>query len=501
MSDDWDTDAFGGSDPFGVSGDVFGRDLGDVDPFDGNDSFDGDAEWDEFNHDDENDHSDRRNGNGRSSSRNSSSRHPESPKKRGKKPSRTSSGGSPTKAEGGSRSGRSSSRSDGRGRESSSTRGPAGERSKSRVRGSRSRSVGPGDNESSSTGGMRRRTKAEHRKRQEENNPKPASSEIDTAFDATFDAAFGSDPFASNVPQIANDDGFGADFVAFPTDTIRPSQAATPTSNDGFGAFDDNNDGFGAFADFGEAAAPPVPSPTGRQSRSSRVRGRPPSGGTRHASMEESGFGQQPSSVRRSNSAGDENENVLGSHSSRSSRSITQNRHSRFRNGGSTRLRPSEQQSRLYESNSRRSAIKDSLFGALGEDEVDDGGGGISLANFLGEVDKKKGPSRTVAGDSASIHSAPAAIRPRGDRSSRRSVGGRDDRSVGSGGALRSSTGSSSRRHQRRPTRGSSSSVATSPSRKPDQTVKLDIAELAKQGYLEVQDGKMRLVIDVDDTN
>jgi hypothetical protein len=45
---------------------------------------------------------------------------------------------------------------------------------------------------------------------------------------------------------------------------------------------------------------------------------------------------------------------------------------------------------------------------------------------------------------------------------------------------------STGRRQQRRST-----------NQKP-QVLKLDIAELAKQGYLEVHDGKMRLIIDVE---
>ena len=60
-----------------------------------------------------------------------------------------------------------------------------------------------------------------------------------------------------------------------------------------------------------------------------------------------------------------------------------------------------------------------------------------------------------------------------------------DHRTVGYDGAPSSRTG---RRHMRR---------STPQSPKP-QVLKLDIAELAKQGYLEVQDGKMRLIIDVE---
>jgi hypothetical protein len=45
---------------------------------------------------------------------------------------------------------------------------------------------------------------------------------------------------------------------------------------------------------------------------------------------------------------------------------------------------------------------------------------------------------------------------------------------------------------------GSTPSVSAKESNPAKETLKLDIAELAKQGYIEVQNGKMRLVIDVE---
>ena len=51
--------------------------------------------------------------------------------------------------------------------------------------------------------------------------------------------------------------------------------------------------------------------------------------------------------------------------------------------------------------------------------------------------------------------------------------------------------------HDGVPSTGRRQQQRRSTNQKP-QVLKLDIAELAKQGYLEVHDGKMRLIIDVE---
>jgi hypothetical protein len=280
-----------------------------------------------------------------------------------------------------------------------------------------------------------------------------------------FEAAFGDDPFGTNTL----DDGFG-DFVAFPT---TPSQ----------------DDGFGSFADFGDAShatemTTGSGSPSNRQKRPVRVRAKTDSGVSRHTTTTE-----EPPKIPsfRRNSLGQSNPASMGLslHStttpSSMGNSTTRFRHARNRNGTMTRTRPSEQITKIQESKERRSAIKDSLLGALGGDSSH---GEITLDNFLGN-DRKSAPRRSI-NDAVSVHSAPAAIRAP-PRSTRR-LGSQDGdhHSAGSAGTMLNK----SRRYQRR--------MGSTPSVPAKETLKLDIAELAKQGYIEVQDGKMRLVIDVE---
>lgn len=506
MSAGWGDDGFGGSgDPFGVSGDVFGRELGDVDPFGGNDSFDIDAEWDPFDdtHVNASDHVEGGNGtnpnhkktSSRSSGSRISSRGPDSPrKKKGKKHvsskggTTTSSGrkvtavsGQPPKApKSPTRKSDEGSNDDrGRGRSTGSTgsngsdpRGRSRSHSRGRRTRSRSSSAGPGGREASTTNGKYRGTKAErkqqlhqHEHDHDHGHGTPKDSSMPSKASG-FDATFGDDPFGSSLVE----EGFG-DFVTFPT-----SQS--------------QDDGFGSFGDFGEAShADSTMSPNSQQKRPVRMRAKTDSG-TRHSITEED---RPPKfqSMRR-NSLGHSNPTSIGVslHSTTSSsmgNSTTRFRHARNRTGAMTRTRPSEQFTKIQESKERRSAIKDSLMGALGGDSSH---GEVTLDNFLGN-DRKAAPRRSN-NDGASVHSAPAAIRAP-PRSTRRMSSHDDTHSAGSGGAMFNK----SRRYQRRMGSTTSGSVkeANSNTKEP---LKLDLAELAKQGYIEVQDGKMRLVIDVE---
>jgi hypothetical protein len=177
--------------------------------------------------------------------------------------------------------------------------------------------------------------------------------------------------------------------------------------------------------------------------------------------------------VRRTGSGGNEHEMGLSLHASREPRAANV-RPSRHRSDASSRLGPSERVSR----NDRR------------KNDQDTDRASVSLGNYLVDVDKTKGPKK--ARDNASIHSAPAVIVNR-DRSSRSSGRvslnlHRDDHHTAS-----SVVHEEPRRHGRRvPSKNSANGP---PKHEP---LKLDIAELAKQGYLEVHDGKMRLVIDVE---
>ena len=113
----------------------------------------------------------------------------------------------------------------------------------------------------------------------------------------------------------------------------------------------------------------------------------------------------------------------------------------------------------MEESDQRRSAIRDSLFAAAGDDS--NPANDISLDNFLSKDDAKPRRSgRDGEGSVRSARSAPALSHSRGGRRS----GGR---------------------------------MSATPQKK-KEAVKLDIAQLAEAGYIEVQDGKMRLVIDVE---
>ena len=330
---------------------------------------------------------------------------------------------------------------------------------------SRSNSSGPGGREASHTtnAGKYRSTKAAHRERRSILK----SSETTDAFG---NGGTSGDPFEFG----GSGDGF-ADFGAF------------PSSNN----IKNNDDGFGSFGDFGETTgrASDELSPPGKQRRPPRQR----SAASRESSFDEDQFARKQQSFRRSSIGSGTtslNNSIHTSASSSAGSNIARFRHSRNRNGAVTRTRPSEQHSRIMESNERRSAIKDSLLGALGGNDGADGK--VSLGNFLGDHKTRDGVVRR-ASDSHSIHSAPAAIRPpRQSRRAGRSLGNdSDNHSAGSEPHLQGK----SRRYQRKM---AAVATPTRESSKEGGTLKLDIAALVEQGYIEVQDGKMRLVIDVD---
>jgi hypothetical protein len=129
------------------------------------------------------------------------------------------------------------------------------------------------------------------------------------------------------------------------------------------------------------------------------------------------------------------------------------------RDGTVSRQRPSEINQRADQSDRRRGSVKESLFAAVGEEG--DPASDISLSTFLRHDRGSQANNGSGSGSvhSASVHSAPAA-----------------------------SGGGKSRRYNRR--------MSASPQQK--APLKLDIAQLAKAGYIEVHDGKMRLVIDVE---
>lgn len=119
---------------------------------------------------------------------------------------------------------------------------------------------------------------------------------------------------------------------------------------------------------------------------------------------------------------------------------------------------------------------------------------GASLDNFLGDAEKMKSPRKGRG--SATVNSAPPAgvfnlQRPAPGGLNRRrsceSVSHKDHRDM-----QNVIPEASPRRQSRRQSRRKSDISPQKP-----QVLKLDIAGLAKQGYLEVQDGKLRLVLDV----
>lgn len=480
------TDAFGSSDPFGAKGDVFGHDFGDVDPFQPNDSFGGDFEWDEFNgeenindgegsdwdsadedaseEDGEERQRERRSENKKSPSSGTSTRHKSSSSSsRRDREKRGSSRRSDSSRRSSSKSGASSS-----GRRKSSTTSRDRDRSERRSDRKSSSSRGKSDR---TKGGRRSnseyssRSEGHHSRSPEKSSRQTVSDGFDTG---AFDAFGDNDPFGIGTAAPASaDDGFGgfADFGG----TMAPGEQQE-----------------NAFAAFG---GPSAQQQGGFDSGFDDFAHRPPKHRSSAPAHVLEGF-DRTSSHRR----GAQRRASLGNSQGVDNHVPHTPMNNRFRlrtnsNGGTRRMRPSEQSKMDRDSSERRSAIKDSLFGALGEDDPNNG---VSLGSFLGKTSNgsERGSRRSGASVDGSVHSAPAILRPplRGSRQRRTSIGAD---SVASGGNM----AGKSRRYQRK--MGIPPTVRDTPTRH-KEPVKLDIAALAEQGYLEVQDGKMRLVIDMD---
>lgn len=284
-------------------------------------------------------------------------------------------------------------------------------------------------------------------------------------FDAAAFDAFGGngDPFAAAAPA---NDGFG-DFADFGGAGATSQQQGA--SADGFG------DDFAGFAQQRTSSRPPKPSTI--------------SGYSSNRPDDHRGHSQHQRQQRRGSLDVGSSHGLQQEHSTHSASST------RFRlrsktNGGMRPIRPSEKNSLVRASSERRSAIQESLFGALGEEDANNG---MTLESFLGESSKRGGQRTTgggsVSGD-ASIQSAPALLRP--PLRSRRAAAATGMDSVPT---TPNSLAGKSRRYQRK--MGLTPAARDTPT-KHKEPMKLDIAALAEQGYLEVQDGKMRLVIDMD---
>ena len=459
MSNDWG-DGFGdGDDPFGVSEDVFGAQVGDVDVWDavGNGSF-GDGEW--GNGDDGG------GGGGHSATRR-------------KVPSKAA-------AETKKKSSKSSSRSSGSHRKDSGRREKDSSRRKSSSR-SRSKSPSRSNRSTPRSGGSpstRRRTKNGGDGFDEDpfaTKPRPplgkslsdgfGRKDVFQNSGGFGDDGFGNDGFgSSDAFGSTGDDGFGSSsgggFASFDDKFGGPR---TPTSGGrGKLKMGDDDDGFGDFEAFGGSPFKTQKSPGRSGSRNSPSQKESPlsPGMQKHrqkirSSQASSGFPDDNNSLRsgrRSSSGG-------GSTHSRRSTLVRQ------RDGQVSRSRHSLQT--FQQSSRRRGNVMESLRDALGDSMHETG---PSLGTFFGG----EKPSRSRRGDSGgSVQSAPAMIaRSSSDRRSRRREGSRKSSSSTTPTTVPEDTG------------------AAAP--KSSEGVKLDLAELAKAGYLEVQDGKMRLVIDVD---
>lgn len=150
---------------------------------------------------------------------------------------------------------------------------------------------------------------------------------------------------------------------------------------------------------------------------------------------------------------------------------------SRGRDGRVSRIRPSEQNTRFSKSEERRGKISESLMEAIGADDKSSNTG--KLSSFLRQ--DSNATLGSAEKDLASVQSAPAMIRQRRESRER----------------LPATTNGKSRRYNSKMQNVPFQRAAT-PTSVQKETVKLDIAQLVQAGYFEVQDGKMRLVIDVE---
>jgi hypothetical protein len=415
MTADWD-DGFGNhDDPFGVSNDVFGKNVEDVDVWRANDSFDGVKEWNDFNGDGDSDGEDnvaRRSSSSKATRSRSSKESTGAKKRQGKRSPKSSSISSP----------------------SSSLSDAKPPKSKSKV---------PKRDSASAAGKTTRKSTSSKSK-------KPAQEKAKPLVDAE------DDPFAIGDFNCSS-----------------PSDKKSTV-----------NGGFADFADFGSPSLSSskmmmnkVPrSPVTMQPKTQQNKRGPP--------MSPFSSTNSSASPRRATHSAAFTDDALASsyHSARSSAmgASSSRRKSngalvRRRDGTVSRARASEASSRHQKSESRRGAIRDSLFDAIGGSEEPD----ISLSSFLRQDSQT---SLGSVGDNGSVRSAPAA--PHSHRHHH-----------GAPPTPASSSGIKSRRWNKKMMLPPA--TRDTPTKK-KEAVTLDIAQLAQAGYIEVKDGKMRLVIDME---
>jgi hypothetical protein len=363
-----------GDDPFGVSADVFGKSVEDVDVWKAQDSFSGDKEWMNFNteSDDESNVVDKERGREKSASLKKGEKSPSKPRRK-KSPRRDSA------------------------------------RRDSSRRDSSARQKSPRRDEYSA----RRDDSAKSKRKKKKEKPekaRPSSRHLGNHLDEDNTDSF-------NV-------GVEGSSVSSPTSIEEHSHRHKKIAvNDGFG-------------DFGSATSSERPRRGSMSVKSPRQR--------RDSAYTDDVIASQ---YRTSSSSGaSSSRKILLRNTERKSNLV------RRRDGTVSRQRPSERNHRADQSDRRRGAIEESLFAAVGEEG--DPASDISLSTFL-----RHDSGSQANNGSGSVHSAPAAT-----------------------------GGGKSRRYNRR--------MSSSP--KQQEPLKLDIAQLAKSGYIEVHDGKMRLVIDVE---
>ena len=149
------------------------------------------------------------------------------------------------------------------------------------------------------------------------------------------------------------------------------------------------------------------------------------------------------------------------------------------RDGSDSRVRPGEVRARQERSGSRRGAVKDSLFKFLDDDQNDElppprstSGREPSLSGFLNETRSKS--SRGVDDRSVGVNSCPANVQS----------------------APPTPSGGKSRRWANKmaaPPRDTAKK-----SKEVVDAAAIGLGNIAQKGYIEVQDGKMRLVFDVE---
>ncbi|KAG7345589.1 hypothetical protein IV203_033120 [Nitzschia inconspicua] len=187
------------------------------------------------------------------------------------------------------------------------------------------------------------------------------------------------------------------------------------------------------------------------------------------------------------------------------------------RHGRAQRMTTREERSRNRHSESRRSTVKDSIFSSLngfGDDEDADNNVGLSV--FLNEKSgrssgrQRRGASGNDSVGAHSTQSAPAANhghyqQRQHRRGSTKSSSNDDAYAHGiSASPRRSRPGRNLRGRlppsgaQQRRSRSSVSDSGCDTAHQQHRTLSLDVAALAEHGHLEVVDGKMRLVLDVE---